>query len=157
MILASIIILGVAGFLFWFWKRGLLLLAERNATQTLDKLLFPEGDVHREKIIESMIKITKGKYSQELLMDYFLKIKGLQVINLYDPVNFWTRKYLMTPTKLRLNYFEQVRFYETFLNYPEVIGKVIKNNEKAEVKTYIEAENTSEVFYKTKQLSKKFA
>jgi len=156
MILTSIFILGVTGFLFWFWKRGLLLLAEKNATKTLDKLLFPGGDGHREKIIESMKTITKSKYSEELLMDYFLKIKGLQVINLYDPVNFWTRKYLMTPTKLRLNYFEQVRFYETFLNYPEVIGKVIKNNEKAEVKNYIKA-NTSEIFYKAKQLSKKFA
>lgn len=156
MILASILVLGIAVFLFWFWKKGLLLLAERNATKTLDRILFPGGEEHREKIIESMVKITKGKYPKELLIDYFLKIKGLQVINLYDPVNFWTRKYLMTPTKLRLNYFEQVRFYETFLNYPEVIGKVIKNDDKAENSTYIK-NNTSEELFKAKQLTKKFA
>lgn len=34
------------------------------------------------------------------------------------PINFWTRKYLTSPTRLKLNYFEQVKFYEMFLNYP---------------------------------------
>ena len=56
-------------------------------------------------------------------MDYYLKIKGLQAINLNDPVDFWTRQYLLQPTRIRLNYFEQVKFYETFLNYPEIQGK----------------------------------
>lgn len=103
---------------FWFWKRGIFMLAERYAVSQLESILFSSGSSQKEEIITSMKEITKEKYSNEELLDYFLKIKGLQVINLCNPVSFWTRKYLMSPTRLKLNYFEQVKFYETFLNYP---------------------------------------
>ncbi len=120
---------------FWFWKKGIFMLAERNAVSQLESILFSSGSSQKEEIISSMKEITKEKYSNEELLDYFLKIKGLQVINLYNPVNFWTRKYLTSPTKLKLNYFEQVKFYETFLNYPTGINSRTQNSEEYVSKT----------------------
>ncbi len=146
--LIIILILALAG--LWFWKKGIFILAERNAVSTLESLLFSKGDKQKESIISSMMKITNDKYSKEQLLDYFLKIKGLQVVNFCDPVNFWTRKYLMSPTKLKLNYFEQVKFYETFLNYPETSG-IIKRKETNK-KGYLSSEPKS-VFFHKKQLA----
>ena len=117
--------LAIPVFGIWFWKKGIVLLAERNASKELEHILFPEGKVEKVSILESLQTITKGKYTNDLLLDYFLKIKGIQVINMYDPVNFWTRKFLMSPTKLKLNYFEQVKFYKTFLNYSEASARII--------------------------------
>ncbi|GEM_PF-1419651 len=138
------------GFGFWFWKKGLILIAERNASKHLEKVLFPNGTEEKSTILESLKKITKGKYTDDLLLDYFLKIKGLQVINMYDPVDFWTRKYLMSPTKLKLNYFEQVKFYETYLNYPQSSAQIIPT--ATEDNEYITSES-NEGFFKEKQLA----
>ncbi|MCG8582300.1 MAG: hypothetical protein MI866_20420 [Bacteroidales bacterium] len=147
-LLITLLTLLVSG--LWFWKKGLAMLAERNASKELEKLLFPKGDNEKEAIIESLVKITKGKYNQELLLDYFLKIKGLQVVNMYDPVNFWTRRFLMSPTKLKLNYFEQVKFYESFLNYPEASARIMVS--QTEDNDYITSESNGG-FYKKKQLA----
>jgi len=145
-----ITLLTIIAFGLWFWKKGIILLAEKNAAKELEKVLFSEGISEKELILESLHKITKGKYTNELLLDYFLKIKGLQVINMYDPVDFWTRKFLMSPTKLKLNYFEQVKFYETFLNYPEASARII--NPSTEDNTYITSESNGG-FLKKKQLA----
>ncbi|MCU4156403.1 hypothetical protein J1N10_10470 [Carboxylicivirga sp. A043] len=145
-----ITLISLTAFGLWFWKKGLALLAERNASKELERVLFPNGDNEKEAILDSLIKITKGKYSQELLLDYFLKIKGLQVVNMYDPVNFWTRKFLMSPTKLKLNYFEQVKFYENFLNYPEASARIMAKS--TEDNDYITSESNGG-FYKKKQLA----
>ncbi len=125
-------------------------MAERNASKELEKVLFPNGDNEKEAILESLTTITKGKYSQDLLLDYFLKIKGLQVINMYDPVDFWTRKFLMSPTKLKLNYFEQVKFYESFLNYPQASARIMTT--QTEDNDYITSESNGG-FFKKKQLA----
>ena len=145
-----ITLLTIIAFGLWFWKKGIILLAEKNAAKELEQVLFSEGISEKELILESLHKITKGKYTNELLLDYFLKIKGLQVINMYDPVDFWTRKFLMSPTKLKLNYFEQVKFYETFLNYPEASARII--NPSTEDNTYITSESNGG-FLKKKQLA----
>lgn len=128
----------------------MFLLAEKSAAKELEKLLFPKGEKDKVSILSMLNKITKGKYSDDLLLDYFLKIKGLQVVNMYDPVSFLTRKYLMSPTKLKLNYFEQVRFYESFLNYPQSSGQLIQS-ETNESK-YITSE-ASGGFLKKRQLA----
>jgi len=134
----------------WFWKKGIILIAEKNASKELEQVLFPEGKGEKESILKSLHKITKNKYSSDLLLDYFLKIKGLQVVNMYDPVDFWTRKYLMSPTKLKLNYFEQVKFYETFLNFPIESGRIIDPSNKDS--TYMASES-NDGFFKKKQLA----
>ena len=128
----------------------MFLLAEKNAAKELEKLLFPQGEEDKVNILATLNQITKDKYSTELLLDYFLKIKGLQVVNMYDPVSFWTRKFLMSPTKLKLNYFEQVKFYESFLNYPHASESIIQS--ETEESNYITSESNSG-FLKKKQLA----
>jgi hypothetical protein len=150
MIVPIILSIGLAGFVIWFWKKGVLLIAERYAGKILEKLLFNNDHQSKSTILQSMNTITKGKYSNEQLLDYFLKIKGLQVINKKEGLNFWTRKYLMCPTKLKLNYFEQVKFYETFLNYPEASDRQFHS--KTDKSTYITSESNG-VFLNEKQLA----
>jgi len=136
----------------WFWKKGIQLMAEHKATKDLERHLFPDGEEQKKKVQEIMEEITSNRFSESLMMDYFLKIKGLQIVNMNDPVDFWTRKYLMTPTKVRLNYFEQVKFYETFLNYPDDLKKIIIPTEGNKI------ENTDvPKIYNEEALSKKFA
>ncbi|WP_439183902.1 hypothetical protein [Carboxylicivirga taeanensis] len=149
MITLFIIIFVLLGFGLWFWKKGMTLLAERNASKELEKVLFPGGNTEKEATLSSLQQITKNKYSKELLLDYFLKIKGLQVVNMYDPVNFWIRRFLMSPTKLKLNYFEQVKFYQSFLNYPESSTKIFTGTA---TKKYITSD-TNGGFYKKRQLA----
>ena len=134
MIYLSIGLAILLGMVIWFWKKGILLIAEKKATKDLSRYLFPKGEEQKRKALSTMEKITNGRFSETLMTDYFLKIKGLQRINMNDSVGFWTRKYLMTPTKIKLNYFEQVKFYEAFLNYLEDIDNMIiptENEEKA--------------------------
>ncbi len=136
-------------FVIWFWKRGVLLIAEKRATKDLGRHLFPNGEEQKIKALSTMEKITNSRFPEPLMIDYFLKIKGLQRINMNDPVDFWTKKYLMTPTKIKLNYFEQVKFYETFLNYPE-------DHENMIIPTENEQEDIPKIFNE-KALNRRFA
>ena len=136
-------------FVIWFWKRGVLLIAEKRATKDLGRHLFPNGEEQKIKALSTMEKITNSRFPEPLMIDYFLKIKGLQRINMNDPVDFWTKKYLMTPTKIKLNYFEQVKFYETFLNYPEDHDNMI-------IPTENEQEDIPKIFNE-KALNRRFA
>ncbi len=101
--------------------------AERKAIPILDEVLFREEKVSKEDILHLVHKLTNYRFSDQVLLDYFYKIKGLQVI--HNPSNFWLKKYLSTPTKVKLNYFEQVRFYKTFLNYSEQKNERQTNND----------------------------
>jgi hypothetical protein len=103
------------------------LIFTRRAKHELLNLLFPLGDSQKEDTLEIIGAITRNRFSDEELLDYYLKIKGLQAINLNDPVSYWIRRYLLQPTRILLNYFEQVKFYESFLNYPEIHGKLQKS------------------------------
>jgi hypothetical protein len=78
------------------------------------------------------------------------------VINLNDPIGYWTRKYLMTPTKVKLNYFEQVKFYETFLNYPHFAEKTTQQHFTA-ASTRIALTEAAQELIKNSTLSKRFA
>lgn len=139
----------ILAFAIWFWKRGIILIAEKRASKDLGRHLFPNGEEQKLKALATMEKITNNRFSEPLMIDYFLKIKGLQLINMNDPVDFWTKKYLMTPTKIKLNYFEQVKFYETFLNYPDDYENII-------IPTDREQEDIPKLFNE-KALNRKFA
>lgn len=104
-------------------RKAIRIIAQKKAIQRLSSLLFPQGTGQKEDILGRIEALTHHRFMRDDIMDYYLKIKGLQAINLNDPVDFWTRQYLLQPTRIRLNYFEQVKFYETFLNYPEIQGK----------------------------------
>jgi hypothetical protein len=115
----------------WLHIRGLDFIAEKKAVNELEGILFPSGQEQKKTVITTIHQMTNQRLTDEEALDYFLKIKGLQVINLHDPISYWTRKYLMSSTKTKLNYFEQVRFYEAFLNYPEAGRKVVNRQDKA--------------------------
>ena len=53
---------------------------------------------------------------------FYLKIKGLQMIDLNSFNDNDMRKFLMRPTQVRLQYRELVIFYEQFLNQSEAHG-----------------------------------
>lgn len=108
---------------FMLVRKIIRTISQKKAIQRLSTLLFPLGTGQMEDILGRVDTLTQHRFVRDDIMDYYLKIKGLQAINLNDPVDFWTRHYLLQPTRVRLNYFEQVKFYETFLNYPEIQGK----------------------------------
>lgn len=121
-VLISLIAIGSL-MLFVAGRKIINYISHKRAVQRLSTLLFPHGGHQKEQTLKKLDSLTHHRFKREDALDYFLKIKGLQTINLNDPVDFWTRHYLLQPTRIRLNYFEQVKFYETFLNYPEIQGK----------------------------------
>ena len=89
-----------------------------KASDILENVLFPEGNVHKRKVIEAFNKITNNNYSDEEILDFFMKEKGLQLIsiNVYLPSS--VKKFIRKDTLIDLNYFERVKFHELFINYP---------------------------------------
>ncbi|WP_430934035.1 hypothetical protein [Saccharicrinis sp. 156] len=109
-------------------KSIIRVIAEKRALPIIEDILFPQGEQNKAQIIQDIHQLTNNRLSDELVMDYFYKIKGLQVLNINRPMNFWVKMYLTTPTKVKLNYFEQVKFYETFLNYPKIHSDIGSDN-----------------------------
>ncbi|WP_016777390.1 hypothetical protein [Anaerophaga thermohalophila] len=93
-------------------------LVRKKAIKQLENILFPEGYWQKSEVVRTFRKLTDERFSDEDILDYFFKIKGLQTIDINAETNFWLKRYLFSPTSIKLNYFEQVKFYETFLNYP---------------------------------------
>lgn len=105
--------------------------AEKRALPKVEKVLFAEDERKKEKILQNIHSLTNHRLSDEIAIDYFYKIKGLQVLSINQPLNFWVKAYLTTPTKVKLNYFEQVKFYEVFLNYPIINKSANQSTAKA--------------------------
>lgn len=106
--------------IYRFWKQA------RNR-KTIDKLceyLFP-GDTDglmRDRVIRKMMDLTRNRFTEDEVLDYYLKIKGLQMVDMNSFNDSGTRRFLMRPTKIRLQYRELVIFYEQFLNQSEARG-----------------------------------
>ncbi len=103
---------------FWFCRQLLPAITRKKAHGTLYKVIFPEGETQKLTVLKTFHGFTKERFSDEQIMDYFMKIKGLQNLSIGSSTNFWVKKYLLSPTKIKLNYFEQVQFYELFMNFP---------------------------------------
>jgi len=114
------IIIGVVTTIVFTHKPILRLIAEKRALPKIEGFLFAQKQQNKTQVLKDIHTLTNHRLSDEMVMDYFYKIKGLQVVNINQPTNFWVKMYLTTPTKVKLNYFEQVKFYETFLNYPGI-------------------------------------
>jgi len=121
---------GIGILLFFIHKPLIRLIAERKAIPKIENILFKSKEYNKSMVLDIIHELTSYRLSDEMIMDYFYKIKGIQVLN-NKPVDFWIKIYLATPTKIKLNYFEQVKFYETFLNFPK-INKAITKNSNAE-------------------------
>ena len=91
-------------------------LVKKKATKQLESYLFPNGNQQKSEIIKCCKELTGSRFNDEEILDYFMKMKGLHIVN-PRKTNFWVKKYLLTPAPIKLNYFEQVRFYEMFLNF----------------------------------------
>jgi len=110
---------GAASFLSYFAIRRLYPeLVEKKAYKHLEDILFPEGNRQKAEVLKAFREMTGERFSEEEMLDYFFKIKGLQSIEINSKTNFWIKRYLFSPTIIKLNYFEQVKFYKTFLNFP---------------------------------------
>ncbi len=128
--LSLILALSIALIIGFFLARFILqLFVERKALAKLEPVLFPEGARQKTKIAEALNIITKERFNEEQILDYFIKIKGLQVTDLSDRSNFWIKKFLFRPTLIKLNYFEQVEFYKMFLNYPATMESSVQKNQ----------------------------
>lgn len=103
---------------FFIFRYSFRQVIKRKAIPQLDAILFPDGLSQKAIITNKLKELTHDRFSEEQTLDYFMKIKGLQVVTLSQRSNFWIRKYLFSPTTIKLNYFEQVNFYKLFLNYP---------------------------------------
>lgn len=101
-------------------KQIIWMIAEKRALPKIEKELFAHDGQNKNKVLQDIHRLTNNRLSDEVAIDYFYKIKGLQVLSANQPLNYWIKAYLTTPTKVKLNYFEQVKFYETFLNYPSI-------------------------------------
>jgi hypothetical protein len=118
------------------------LIAEKKAIPKIEYILFPEEKKEDKRhVIDSINEITNKRLNDELILDYFYKIKGLQVLNNSYCNNYWVKVYLTSPTKVKLNYFEQVKFYEIFLNYPKAEGSY-KDSQTNKVLTQLDKVKT---------------
>jgi hypothetical protein len=115
---------------FWFCRQLLPAIVKRKAHGTLHKVIFPEGETQKQEVLKTFHGFTKERFSDDQIMDYFMKIKGLQNMSIGSTTNFWVKKYLLSPTKVKLNYFEQVKFYELFMNFPAGKASSPPNAEK---------------------------
>ncbi len=114
---------------------------KKQAVKKLESILFPKGHVQKMEVLKTFRGFTGKRFSDEDILDYFLKIKGLQSVDINMKTNFWVKRYLFSPTVIKLNYFEQVKFYETFLNFPQKPGK--------ERKSFFKPEKFSRKHFKT--------
>jgi hypothetical protein len=61
----------------------IFLTAKRSkASETLENILFPEGNIQKTKVIDAFNTITNENYSNEEILDFFMKEKGLQLISI---------------------------------------------------------------------------
>lgn len=98
---------------------------EEHAIDALRQLLFP-GDKSEEEceaVVSDIVSMTRNRLSRDEALDYYLKIKGLQLMDLNTMNDTAIRHYLMEPTKARLHHSELVPFYEKYLNLVPTKGQ----------------------------------
>ena len=119
-VLVLCILIPVAFHLYKFWM-------QERKRKTIDRFcayLFP-GDTDglmKDRVVNRMMSLTGNRFTEDEVLDYYLKIKGLQMIDLNSFNDNDMRKFLMRPTQVRLQYRELVIFYEQFLNQSEAHG-----------------------------------
>ncbi|PRY98878.1 hypothetical protein BY457_109147 [Marinilabilia salmonicolor] len=90
-------------------------LIKKKAIAMLDTTLFPQGLKQKQEVMNVCHNITNHRFRNEDILDYYYKIKGLKTLGLDCKRCYALKKYLFSPTTIKLNYFEQCQFYDTFL------------------------------------------
>lgn len=109
--------------IFLIGRSFVLRYTERKTIERLSNILFPSGEDQMNETLDGIAEITQNRFTRDEILDYYLKIKGLQIIDLHAQSDSGIRDFLMKPTRVRLSYFEQVKFYEIYLNYPQAVGE----------------------------------
>lgn len=110
------------------YKPIVVVISQRKATPHIESAVFFDGGMSKSEVLQTIHSITNNRFNDDFILDYFYKIKGHQIIKTSKPSNFWIKTYLSSPTKIKLNYFEQVHFYKAFLNH----GKTNETYSKSE-------------------------
>lgn len=108
-------------------KRVFHKLVRRKAITLLEENYFVEEKKRKKEILYKFSEMTNFKYSDDELVDYYLKIKGLQNLNKVESSNFWIKHYLSQKTDIKLSYYEQRSFIKAF-NRPRSQEKSKKSN-----------------------------
>ena len=98
-----------------FHKPMLQFVAEDKAKPVIDKMLFSEKGEAKRRVLLKIRNITNNRLSDDLLLDYYYKTKGQKQVKISKLSNLWLKVYLLTPPKIKLNYYEQLNFYNAFL------------------------------------------
>lgn len=77
----------------------------------------PSG-LKRMEVVEDIMEMTGKRFTEDECLDYYLKIKGLQYIDMNFFGDNEILAYLMEPTRITLEYHELLAFYEKYLNHP---------------------------------------
>ena len=109
----------IAGAFFVIVRFVLPGINKKRADKALNEILFPNGDSQKSKVIEAFKKITKRQFTNDEILDFFTKEKGMQLMSINPDFQESLKKYILKPTLVELNYFERVKFHETFINYPK--------------------------------------
>ena len=130
-IINTAIIAGIStGIIFIIIGIAIPKINKKRATEAFEEILFPNGNFQKNKVIEAFKKITHRQFTEEEILDFFIKEKGIQLMSINADFSSLLKKYLLRPTLVELNYFEKVKFHETFINYPRNFGTMkIENSE----------------------------
>ncbi|MDR2927784.1 MAG: hypothetical protein LBV41_06250 [Cytophagaceae bacterium] len=108
----------VGSIIFIIMKIAFPHIKREKANKILEEKLFPNGELQKNKVINAFRKLTTQQFSDEQIIDFFMKEKGLQMILIDEELPVSVAKYVRKPTMIDLNYFERIKFHETFINYP---------------------------------------
>lgn len=119
-IIALCILIPLSFHMYRFWKQD----KRQRAIDKVCQYLFPgdQDGLMRDRVVKRMMSLTNHRFTEDEMLDYYLKIKGLQMIDMNSFNDSDMRKFLMHPTLVRLQYRELVIFYEQFLNQSEAFG-----------------------------------
>ena len=140
----GILILSTICIGFLLKKTVLPAMAKSRAYKELQPMLFSKGE--KQNVITKLHEITANRFSDEEVLDYYLKIKGSQISKQNNSRSFWVKRYLVTPADIKLNYFEQVRFYEIFMGYAGNNEPKISNYLKTIFENYKEVASSHIMF-----------
>ncbi|MGQ1946363.1 hypothetical protein ACT3CD_04585 [Geofilum sp. OHC36d9] len=132
------LILLCATLLFLTGQSMLQYFVTHRAMAHLEKIYFKDGPKEKQRLLDQIDEITDHRYTNFELTDYFLKIKGLQNFSKDGCNNFWVRQFLNQPTLIKLDYYEQMKFYKAFKSHPKLPKQPSKIAEKETATTHKE-------------------